>query len=107
MGEFEALTLEAQPFGVLIAAAEIHNVAAEGAQAFHVFALVHIVAQATSGHGIPGGDEGGQMVGHRPLPCLGEFAGLGDESAGLGEGGLFDEPGAVGALLPTGEVSFG
>jgi hypothetical protein len=34
-----------------------------------------------------------------------KLAGWGDEAAGLGEGGLLEEPGGMGTLFPLGEVS--
>jgi hypothetical protein len=47
------------------------------------------------------------MIGDGPLAGLGELAGLDQETVGIGEGDLLEEPLAVGTLFPLGEIVFG
>ena len=46
------------------------------------------------------------MVGDGAFASLDELAGFGHETVGFGEGGLIQEPLAVGTLFPFGEVAF-
>jgi len=103
----EAFAVDAQPFGPLIVAAQTGYVVTEGAQAIPLFAAIRIAVQLADGQGIPGGDEGGEMVGQGTLAGLGDFAGFGQEAAGLSEGILLEEPGGVVAFFPFGEVGLG
>ena len=100
----EELTLETQAFGVVIAAAQTDHIVAEAAQEFEVCPLILIVAQHVPGQRILGGNEGGQVVCNRPFAGSGQRAGVGDELVGLGQGGLLEEPEAVGAFFPLREV---
>ena len=100
----EELTLEAQAFGAVIAAAQADHIVAEAAQEFPLCPLILIVPQHVPGQRIFGGNETGQVVCGGPFAGLGQLAGLGHELVGLGQGGLLEEPEPVGAFFPLREV---
>ena len=106
MALFEALMVEAEAFGEVVAAAQAGHVVAEGAQELEVLTLIRLAGQLACGQGIAGGQEGGEMVVDAALASLSEFAGFGEEMGRLSEGGLLEEPGGVVAFFPFGEVAF-
>jgi hypothetical protein len=100
------LALEAHPLNGMIPATQSDHVVAEGAQEFQAGLGIGVVAELAPGQSILGGNIGGKMVGDGAVAGLGELAGLGEETVGFGEGGLLEEPLAVGTLFPLGEVVF-
>lgn len=100
----ETLILQTQAFRVVIAAAQTGDVLTEGAQEFPVLALIGLPGQLAEGDRITGGDESGQMIGQGPLAGLSELMGMRHEMFCLGQGGLLEEPFAVGSLFPLGKV---
>jgi hypothetical protein len=88
----------------MIAAAQSDHIAAESVQERPALAGIHYFAQALTGQGVIGGDNGGQMVCDLALASLGELARLGQEEGSLGQDLLPEEPVAVGPLFPLGEV---